>query len=132
MSEKTAERVISVLFVLFVAALFLIIGLTVPALPGFERKLKPTAEPVTTVTVTAATSTMTTTAKTALSGKLCLNTATKEQLMEIKGIGESFASRIIAFREQNGGFTSVEQLKEISGIGEKRYAAWAPYFTISE
>lgn len=130
MSKKTAERVISVLFILFVAVLFLVIGLTVPALPGFERKVKPTVEPVSTATATAAPSTVTTTAKTTFSGKLCLNTATKEQLMEIKGIGDSFATRIIAFREQNGGFTSVEQLKEISGIGEKRYAAWAPYFTV--
>ena len=130
MSEKTAERVIPILFVVFVAVLFLIVGLTVPALPGFERKVTPPAESAVTTAAAGSTGTATATTNTEFSGKLCLNTATKEQLMEIKGIGETFAARIIAYREQNGGFTNVEQLKEISGIGEKRYAAWAPYFTV--
>ncbi len=51
-----------------------------------------------------------------------LNTATQEQLQELPGVGPVLAERIIAFRTQNGGFTSVEQLQGVSGIGEKRYA----------
>ena len=62
---------------------------------------------------------------------LNLNTATKEQLKTINGIGDAFAERIIAYRDSHGGFQSVEELKNISGIGEKRYAQWSPYFTVS-
>ncbi len=64
-------------------------------------------------------------------GMLDLNTATKEQLKTINGIGDAFAERIIAYRDSHGGFQSVEELKNISGIGEKRYAQWSPYFTVS-
>lgn len=63
-------------------------------------------------------------------GLLNLNTATKEQLMVINGIGESFADRIIEYRESHGGFQSVEELRNISGIGEKRYNKWSAYFTV--
>lgn len=61
-----------------------------------------------------------------------LNTATKEQLMTVPGIGETYALRILAYRDEVGGFWSIEQLREVQGVGEKRYAQWAPYFTISE
>ena len=64
-------------------------------------------------------------------GLLNLNTATKEQLMVINGIGESFADRIIEYRESHGGFQSVEELRNISGIGEKRYNKWSVYFTVN-
>lgn len=51
-------------------------------------------------------------------GQLNLNLATKEELMELKGIGEKRASDICAFREEKGGFTQTRQLLEISGISE--------------
>ncbi len=47
-----------------------------------------------------------------------INTADKESLMtSIKGVGETRAEAIIAYREQNGSFTSVEELAEVRGIG---------------
>ncbi len=47
-----------------------------------------------------------------------INTADKEVLMtSIKGVGEKRAEAIIAYREQNGSFTSVEELAEVRGIG---------------
>ncbi len=47
-----------------------------------------------------------------------INTADKESLMmSIKGVGETRAEAIIAYREQNGAFKSVEELTEVRGIG---------------
>ena len=47
-----------------------------------------------------------------------INTADKETLMtSIKGVGETRAEAIIAYREQNGAFNSIEELTEVRGIG---------------
>ena len=48
-----------------------------------------------------------------------INTADKEALMtSIKGVGERRAEAIIAYREQNGSFKSVEELAEVRGVGQ--------------
>ena len=47
-----------------------------------------------------------------------INTADKDALMtSIKGVGEKRAEAIIAYREQNGSFTSIEELAEVRGVG---------------
>lgn len=46
-----------------------------------------------------------------------INTADAETLTKLKGVGIKKAEAIIAWREANGGFTSVEQLLEVKGIG---------------
>ena len=51
------------------------------------------------------------------SGKVNLNTATKEELMTLPGIGASRAEKILSWRAQNGGFSSTEDILQISGIG---------------
>ncbi len=48
-----------------------------------------------------------------------LNTADKEQLMSLSGIGEKRADDIIRLREKKGGFKRIEEIMEIPGIGEK-------------
>ncbi|MFC7413507.1 ComEA family DNA-binding protein [Larsenimonas suaedae] len=47
-----------------------------------------------------------------------INTATVEQLSELKGIGEKKAEAIVAYREANGPFEHLEGLSDVKGIGE--------------
>ena len=49
-----------------------------------------------------------------------INTATKEQLMALPGIGEVYAQRILAYREAHGEFHKVGDLLNVQGIGKKR------------
>jgi len=59
-----------------------------------------------------------------------LNTATEAELQTISGIGQKRASDIIAYRESNGRFKSVDDLKKVSGIGDKTLEKLKEYVTV--
>lgn len=50
---------------------------------------------------------------------LDINSASAEEFVKVKGIGEKKAERIIAYRDEHGKFTSVDELKNVKGIGNK-------------
>ncbi|MEK4580335.1 MULTISPECIES: helix-hairpin-helix domain-containing protein [Bacillus] len=52
-------------------------------------------------------------------GKVQINTASKEQLEKITGIGSRKAESILKYREEHGPFQKIEDLLEIDGIGAK-------------
>ena len=53
--------------------------------------------------------------------KVNINTASKEELDTLPGIGESTANKIINYRKENGKFKTIEEIKEVSGIGDSKY-----------
>ncbi len=54
-------------------------------------------------------------------GKVNINQASKEELMELTGIGEAKAESILQYREEKGGFKTIEAIMEIEGIKEGVY-----------
>lgn len=58
-----------------------------------------------------------------------INTATKEELMTLSGIGETKALAIISYREKTP-FTSIEDIKNVSGIGDSTYNEIKDYITV--
>lgn len=59
-----------------------------------------------------------------------INTAGEAELTAIPGVGPKTASAIIAYREQNGPFRSIDQLAEVKGIGPAKLAAMRDAVTI--
>lgn len=66
----------------------------------------------------------------ASAGKLDLNAATQEELETLPGIGEKRAADIVADREKNGSFRSVEDLTRVKGIGEGILAKVRDYIIV--
>ena len=63
---------------------------------------------------------------------LDLNRATAEELAELPGIGAELAGRIVAYREEQGGFGSPEEIMEVPGIGEGKFAALEGRITVED
>ncbi|PWI44489.1 DNA-binding protein [Streptomyces sp. ICBB 8177] len=59
-------------------------------------------------------------------GPVSLGSATEAQLDALPGVGPVLAQRIIDYRNQHGGFTSVNQLRQVTGVGERRFQELQP------
>ncbi|MFC1533445.1 ComEA family DNA-binding protein [Thermodesulfobacteriota bacterium] len=55
------------------------------------------------------------------SAKINLNKASVEDLIQIKGIGQKYAERIVEYREKNGMFKRIEDIMNVKGIGSKKF-----------
>ena len=62
--------------------------------------------------------------------KIDLNTATKVELVELTGIGEVIAQRIIEYRDQHP-FKTIDELQEVKGIGEITFGKIKNQLTVS-
>ncbi|HWJ02092.1 MAG TPA: helix-hairpin-helix domain-containing protein [Verrucomicrobiae bacterium] len=63
-------------------------------------------------------------------GKMNINTATKETLDGLPGVGPSTAEKIVEYRQTHGKFKSVSDLLNVTGIGEKKLAKFKDKITI--
>ena len=59
-----------------------------------------------------------------------INTASSEALQTLPSIGEAKADKIIAYREENGLFKTIEDIKNVSGIGDSLYEKIKDYITV--
>ena len=65
-----------------------------------------------------------------IAGKVNLNSADEAGLDTLPGVGPATAKSIIAWRDENGRFTSVEDLMSVGGIGDKTFAALKDLVTV--
>jgi competence protein ComEA len=63
-------------------------------------------------------------------GLIDLNRASAAELEELPGVGPTLAGRILARREEQGPYGSVEELNEVTGVGAKLFAQIAPLVTV--
>ncbi len=55
------------------------------------------------------------------SGLVDINTADRDELLTLNGIGATRADAIISYRDKNGSFIKIEDIKNVSGIGDGTY-----------
>lgn len=63
------------------------------------------------------------------SGKININTCTKEELITLPGIGEVIAGRIVDYRSANQ-FKNIDDIKSVSGIGDKKFEGIKELITV--
>jgi comEA protein len=66
-----------------------------------------------------------------LEGKqININTAAKDELMQLPGVGEKTALLIMEYRENNSGFKTIEDIMEVKGIGPKKFDKMKKYLKV--
>jgi competence ComEA-like helix-hairpin-helix protein len=63
------------------------------------------------------------------SGRLNINTATKQQLLDLPGVGEVTADRILIYRAETGKFSTVDELRAIKGMSKRKIENLRPLIT---
>ena len=63
-------------------------------------------------------------------GKINLNQAGKEALIDVPGIGKVLAERIIEYRKQHSRFKHIAELRKIKGLGKSKYESIRDYFIL--
>ena len=61
---------------------------------------------------------------------ISLNTATKEELLQLPNMTEEIADKILAYRNEFVIFRELDDLRSISGVTEYVYLTWYPYLTL--
>lgn len=62
--------------------------------------------------------------------KINLNTASKEELRLLPGIGEVRADNIVKYREENGGFCCIEEITDVDAVGKALFEEFSDKITI--
>jgi competence protein ComEA len=62
--------------------------------------------------------------------RININTASREELMRLKGIGPAYADRIIEYREEHGPFQQAEDIMKVKGIGLEMWEANKDIITV--
>ena len=63
-------------------------------------------------------------------GPVSLNTGSEAQMETLPGVGPATAAKILEYRQQHGGFASVEEIQAVSGIGPKKFAQMKPFLKL--
>lgn len=64
--------------------------------------------------------------------KININQADATELQALNGVGPAIAEAIVAYRNEHGAFTSVEELTAVKGIGDKKVEKLSDHVTVSE
>jgi competence ComEA-like helix-hairpin-helix protein len=103
---------------------------TFPTLPQFDYRASDSTFAVLSVAPEDSMSVVPTSMTTReVSGKLNINTATEQELMDLPGIGEVTAERILKYRIETGKFTTIEDLRAIKGISKNKLERLSPMIT---
>ncbi|MBR3019727.1 MAG: helix-hairpin-helix domain-containing protein [Clostridia bacterium] len=115
--RKNAARLAVFFALIFCAGIFLFEG--VEYILSFRRA---------SVALTASNENMTRFLSNGAEGKMDVNRADAADFQAVPGIGPELSQRIIALREERGGFSFLEEVTDVSGIGDKRFDALEDYF----
>ncbi len=59
-----------------------------------------------------------------------INRATKKELVRLPGIGDKTAERIVAYREERGAFSAIDDLRKVKGISQSKLEKIKPLITV--